>query len=166
MEIEDGKKKRAPDTAERYQLRLPDGLLNKVRQSAKRNNRTMNSEIVHILELSFSETLESVKSSGYIYELKKIIGKLEKTVVYEEVRSELLEDPDFLFKLKDRLGAEGYQKFLEYSKVEAEILDKYAPREYDRQVNYGGMDWALYEDMKKMEDEQLEYYLSRGPEKF
>ena len=41
------------DVAERFMLRLPDGLRDRIREVAARNRRSMNSEIVLHLERAF-----------------------------------------------------------------------------------------------------------------
>lgn len=41
--------------SEKFNLRLPDGMRERIAQAAKANNRSMNSEIVARLEASFSE---------------------------------------------------------------------------------------------------------------
>lgn len=43
-------KKRAPQTADKYILRLPEGMRDRIAESAKRYKRSMNTEIVYILQ--------------------------------------------------------------------------------------------------------------------
>lgn len=42
--------------AERFQIRLPDGMRDRIRQAAEENGRSMNAEIVHRLEASFPQS--------------------------------------------------------------------------------------------------------------
>jgi len=44
--------------AERFQVRLSDGLRDRIRDAAKHSGRSMNSEILHRLETSFDPALE------------------------------------------------------------------------------------------------------------
>lgn len=51
--------------AERFQVRMPDGLRDRIAEAAKANNRSMNSEIVARLQMTFDdppsqETIEKV----------------------------------------------------------------------------------------------------------
>ncbi|MCD1266075.1 hypothetical protein B5M44_19190 [Shinella sumterensis] len=48
-------KKYPSQLAERFQIRLPDGLRDRIRASAATNNRSMNAEIVNALEFAFPE---------------------------------------------------------------------------------------------------------------
>lgn len=41
-------------TAERFQIRLPDGMRDAIRDAAEKNGRSMNAEIVHRLEASLA----------------------------------------------------------------------------------------------------------------
>ncbi len=45
--------------AAQFSLRLPDGLRNKIKQSAEKNNRSMNSEIINILEVHQQRNFDS-----------------------------------------------------------------------------------------------------------
>lgn len=44
---------RAPQGADKYLLRLPEGMRDRIAESAKANNRSMNAEIVARLESSY-----------------------------------------------------------------------------------------------------------------
>lgn len=45
------------ETADKFVIRLPDGLRERVKAAAARNNRTMNAEIVTAIEAACPETL-------------------------------------------------------------------------------------------------------------
>ena len=57
--METPKPERAPQLADKYVLRMPDGMRDKITELAKANNRSMNAEIVLILQ----QALDSPKSS-------------------------------------------------------------------------------------------------------
>ena len=44
-------------TAERFQIRMPEGLRDRIRVAAEENNRSMNAEIIARLEASFDENI-------------------------------------------------------------------------------------------------------------
>lgn len=44
---------RAPQTQDKYILRLPDGLRERIAEHAKANGRSMNAEIVRLLEINY-----------------------------------------------------------------------------------------------------------------
>lgn len=48
--METSKSDRAPQLADKYVLRMPDGMRDKLAELAKANNRSMNAEIVLILQ--------------------------------------------------------------------------------------------------------------------
>jgi len=50
--METPKPERTPQAADKYVLRLPDGMRDKLAELAKSNNRSMNAEIVQILHLA------------------------------------------------------------------------------------------------------------------
>lgn len=64
LRLRDGKPVRTPDgerepypseKQERFIIRLPDGMRDQIRESAAKNNRSMNAEVVHALEYYFDE---------------------------------------------------------------------------------------------------------------
>lgn len=48
--MQTSKSERAPQLADKYIVRLPDGMRDKITELAKANNRSMNSEIVLMLQ--------------------------------------------------------------------------------------------------------------------
>lgn len=48
--MESPKSQRAPQSADKYVLRLPEGMRDKLADLARANNRSMNAEMVHILQ--------------------------------------------------------------------------------------------------------------------
>lgn len=55
--METTKPERAPQLADKYVLRLPDGMRDKLTKLAKANNRSMNAEIVLILQQAMDARL-------------------------------------------------------------------------------------------------------------
>jgi hypothetical protein len=53
------KTKSPSDLADKFMLRLPEGMRDEIRSAAKNSGRSMNSEIVHRLLLSFTNRAES-----------------------------------------------------------------------------------------------------------
>lgn len=53
--MENPDKKRPAKEADKYIVRLPDGMREKIAEAAKANNRSMNAEIVDRLQTSFSQ---------------------------------------------------------------------------------------------------------------
>lgn len=50
-----GKKQLAPsDAADKFMLRMPDGMRDRISEAAKKNNRSMNSEMIARLEQTLS----------------------------------------------------------------------------------------------------------------
>jgi hypothetical protein len=58
--METKKPARTPQDADKFMLRLPDGLREKVAASAKDNNRSMNAEFIARIEASYEPTLNSL----------------------------------------------------------------------------------------------------------
>lgn len=52
---------RSPQTADKYILRFPDGMRDRIADEAKKNNRSMNAEIVHILMGHFDQKDEEAE---------------------------------------------------------------------------------------------------------
>ncbi|MBB5755133.1 Arc family DNA-binding protein [Prosthecomicrobium pneumaticum] len=61
------------ELAERFQLRLPPGLRDRIKAYAERHGRSMNTEIVRILEREFPEPLSLERR---IYQLLDLVGVL------------------------------------------------------------------------------------------
>lgn len=69
-------------TTVQYQLRLPEELRDKIKDSAKTHNRSMNADIVARLEQSFEAKPELVPASSYqaLYEEYKINQELLREI--------------------------------------------------------------------------------------
>src|SRR5882757_8975003 len=55
VRMSDDEQKFPSQLAERFQVRLPDGLRDRIKAYAERNGRSMNAEIVRVLENEFPE---------------------------------------------------------------------------------------------------------------
>lgn len=62
------------DLADKFMLRLPDGMRDRIAQSAKANNRSMNAEIIARLELTFGGMPSSPD------EIAKAIERIERRI--------------------------------------------------------------------------------------
>ncbi|WP_108887713.1 Arc family DNA-binding protein [Pseudoprimorskyibacter insulae] len=84
---------RKPQNQDKFILRMPDGMRDRIKSVAEKNNRSMNSEILSTLsaaypepatlvaDMSLEEVIELVASDGLPRQLKK--GKSVTTVVME-----------------------------------------------------------------------------------
>lgn len=76
--------KRTPQTQDKYVLRLPDGMRDRIKAAAEANNRSMNAEIVATLEeyypgpavLTFAEIEEAIDNLEEIVERGQSTNKL------------------------------------------------------------------------------------------
>ncbi|MND71437.1 Arc-like DNA binding domain protein [compost metagenome] len=93
--------------SEQVMIRLPDGMRDRIRESAEKNNRSMNAEIVAVLEEAFpSEPYDFSAELNFIDEIEEIAAKLERlkigaakqeierTEKYIRKADELLKKPD------------------------------------------------------------------------
>lgn len=61
--METDKTPRAPQVADKYIVRLPDGMRVKISEMAKSNNRSMNAQIVSMLQQAMDELTNDVVPS-------------------------------------------------------------------------------------------------------
>ncbi|WP_333900423.1 Arc family DNA-binding protein [Agrobacterium pusense] len=65
--------------SEQVMIRLPDGMRDRIRDSAEKNNRSMNAEIVAVLEEAFpSEPYDFSAELSFMDEIDEIAAKLER----------------------------------------------------------------------------------------
>jgi hypothetical protein len=75
------KKPPPSDLADKFLVRLPDGMRSKISQLAKENNRSMNSQIVNLLNKTLSEHFEE----KYRYEvMDQIAAQEEQELAFEQ----------------------------------------------------------------------------------
>lgn len=67
------------DLADKFMLRLPDGMRDRIAEAARANNRSMNSEIIARLEASFDEGSLSERFSELEKRLDRLATKLERS---------------------------------------------------------------------------------------
>jgi hypothetical protein len=73
--METPKSERTPQAADKYVLRLPDGMRDKLAELAKSNNRSMNAEIVQILQLALDRRHAGAGSDDDISALADAIAE-------------------------------------------------------------------------------------------
>lgn len=86
---------RKPQTADKYILRFPDGMRDRIAEAAKSNNRSMNAEIVGRLLSSFEVTKEKppIAYLGAIAALKYQLAAARLQLHQKEVERQRLIDP-------------------------------------------------------------------------
>jgi len=97
------------DLADKFMLRLPDGMRGRISEAAKANNRSMNSEIVATLEekypkISSAEFLSIIEASEKLFKENKEKEALELLAILIEPPSSTIEEID------DKLRAELHEK--------------------------------------------------------
>jgi hypothetical protein len=79
--MENTKPERAPQKGDKYIVRLPDGMRDRIAEAAKENNRSMNAEIVARLERSFNVVVEfQAPESAAARAVQIFEGELKKGV--------------------------------------------------------------------------------------
>lgn len=80
---------RSPQTEDKYIVRFPEGMRDQLKAEAKRNNRTLNSEILARLEASLRETLKSDHdpelNSAINHHLEQFSSKMEVLALEKEI---------------------------------------------------------------------------------
>ena len=66
---------------ERFTVRMPDGMRSAIAERAKRNGRSMNSEIVQILEDALSYDVSSVDKSLDLKQIKSLLDKISNELL-------------------------------------------------------------------------------------
>lgn len=72
---------------DKFTVRMPNGMRDKLAQRAKSNNRSTNAEYVQILQDALNEP---VRVSGYVDEYERLAGKQAeefKQIVFETLKS-------------------------------------------------------------------------------
>lgn len=70
--------------ADRFQIRMPEGLRDRIRSAAEANNRSMNAEIIARLEKSFAETVDhdGLIPTATSAKLTDTVSRLEAIIKY------------------------------------------------------------------------------------
>jgi hypothetical protein len=84
-------------TAERFIVRLPDGMRDRIARAAKDNNRSMNQELVSLLEAHYPEppTMEEINAE---------LRLLTRTIKSPMSKFDLSETLNLIGKLRDKLA--------------------------------------------------------------
>lgn len=87
--MENTKPKRAPQQGDKYILRFPEGMRERIAEAAKANNRSMNAEILARIEASFeaqedarvavAPILDKLDQLTWLLQQQKQDGKPKKT---------------------------------------------------------------------------------------
>lgn len=81
---------RTPQDQDKYVVRFPDGLRDRLKQEASANNRSLNAEIIARLVTSLDPLVVDVKSSEDLYrKLDEIVTRVVKTVREDERKTGL-----------------------------------------------------------------------------
>lgn len=106
-------KKYPSDLAERFQVRMPAGLRDRIAAAAELNNRSMNAEIVVTLEEKYPPPSPDKVFHSYLKELMRLQMKRENQERQSELSKLIIEhivahDPDSLIsqKIKRKLQEE------------------------------------------------------------
>ena len=78
------------DKADQYIVRFPDGLRDRLKDEAAKNNRSMNAEIVARLEESFAE--KSVSKDEILSEIKSLKKEMRSAEMFSRVVTIALHD--------------------------------------------------------------------------
>ncbi|MGE5621464.1 MAG: Arc family DNA-binding protein [Candidatus Bathyarchaeota archaeon] len=98
--METQKKSKAIQTADKYIVRLPDGMRDRIAEAARANNRSMNAEIVARLEESFAKP-NAVSTSH-----TELLSEIAKLLKDQEIK--LLDE--LPAQLAERLGKESKER--------------------------------------------------------
>ena len=85
-------KERSPQSQDKYIIRMPDGLRERIRKAAEANNRSMNAEIVGTLEAFYPDRMNIEEIVLYLRELAEQYRNEQPPYILDELRhvSELI----------------------------------------------------------------------------
>lgn len=89
---------RTPQTLDKYVLRMPDGMRDRIARSAKAHNRSMNAEIIGALESHYPQepTLDDVV--GHVEAMVRAYEKIGSPQMLNAIMSELERLPSIVEK--------------------------------------------------------------------
>lgn len=95
------KDKYPSELAERFQVRLPAGLRDRIKAEAERNGRSMNTEIVSTLEEAYPDPDQLARELDFMTEIDEIQEKLDKlrTARMAEARG-IIEEAEHAIQVK------------------------------------------------------------------
>lgn len=85
------KEKYPSELAERFQIRLPNGLRDRIKAYAERHGRSMNTEIVRVLEREFPEPWSLESRVSDLLGLVAVLGEASAEEAVDKLNHELLE---------------------------------------------------------------------------
>jgi hypothetical protein len=107
------KEKYPSELAERFQIRLPPGLRDRIRSAAEGNGRSMNTEIVQTLEEAYPDPEQLAHELSFLDEIDEIQEKLERLriaqqqLVLDQARAEMKDLDRSIAKADRLLGEKG-----------------------------------------------------------
>lgn len=78
---------RKPQSEDKYVVRFPDGMRDRIAEEAKKNNRSMNAEIVARLEKSFEEPIQL---EGELRSFEDVERRLQQIANQLQLQSRLI----------------------------------------------------------------------------
>lgn len=81
------------ETADRFIVRLPEGMRDRIREEAEKSGRSMNAEIVVRLEQSLNGAFLNLSTEGFVNLIKRFEAAVEASEdLYMRVRDDLKTD--------------------------------------------------------------------------
>lgn len=79
---------------DKFLLRMPEGLRERIKEAADHNRRSMNAEIIAILEETYPEQSYRYEELGLVYELDDVIGHMQaiRAAALEQVKGWVSEE--------------------------------------------------------------------------
>lgn len=107
---------------DKFTVRFPDGMRDKIAEIAKKNNRSMNSEITLALEeyIKSKNKIDSTDSTSYsnkLFDFEKAVRDIEKAV------------RDIAIKFHETLGKDGINNLAKYGKIQAKQIKNKSKKE-------------------------------------
>ncbi|AHD09998.1 Arc family DNA-binding protein [Phaeobacter gallaeciensis] len=89
--MSDNDSKYPSELAERFQVRLPEGMRDRIKAAAAENNRSMNAEIVHALQLYLDFDFEKHPSATMTEEQKEEISETYHRILQERLMEKMVQ---------------------------------------------------------------------------
>lgn len=72
------------DQQDKFVLRLPDGMRDRIKAAAEKSGRSMNAEIIHALEIIYPEVIDTKYEQG-CFDIDTLIGVEDKKTLAENI---------------------------------------------------------------------------------
>lgn len=104
---------------DKFTVRFPDGMRDKIAEIAKKNNRSMNSEIILALEeyIKSKNKIDSTSYSNKLFDFEKAIRDIEKAV------------RDIAIKFHETLDKDNINNLAKYGKIQAKQIKNKSKKE-------------------------------------